>query len=65
MSEETKRVRVVNHPTTLWTVGYLFTLGYTSFFGSVIDMSLGQIIGKMLLTLILWPFLLGETIGAP
>ena len=58
---ETKRVRVTNLPLGpgLWTVGWMFTLGYMAILTPSETMTFWQTIGTLALSYVLWPLLLG------
>ena len=58
--EKTQRVRVVNMPIGIWTMGWLFTLG----FGGEIDATtVVEFVVVLLATLAGWPYFLGVEIA--
>ena len=56
---EAKRVEVTNKATGVWTIGWLFTLGYCVLPAFPETVMFWETIGTLIFTYILWPLLLG------
>ena len=58
---DTQKVRVTNWPFgSIWTIGFLFTMGYIP---QEVSLSFWEVVGKVLFTYIIWPLLLGTELS--
>ena len=60
--EEEQKVKVINfsRPISLWTTGWVFTLGYLDVWNQAEE---GWRLIEVLATLVVWPWLLGHNLG--